>query len=160
MSEENAELVRRLYAELASEGSSRDFERRLTDEALGRFLDPGIEWVHPLGMTEFGLGGTKSGHAGVKQFLARVPLVLGGMRLEPQEFIESGDRVVVFGVRQVTSVTGHTETLDFIHSWTMRDGRAVRMEDVFDTVLFHRLIRAEGPMADEPAVGLVGSVAA
>ncbi|MFV8132327.1 nuclear transport factor 2 family protein [Streptomyces syringium] len=123
-------------------------------------LDPGIEWVHPLGMTEFGLGGTKSGHAGVKQFLARVPLVLGGMRLEPQEFIESGDRVVVFGVRQVTSVTGHTETLDFIHSWTMCDGRAVRMEDVFDTVLFHRLIRAEGPMADEPADALVGSAAA
>ncbi|MFF5128721.1 nuclear transport factor 2 family protein [Streptomyces syringium] len=123
-------------------------------------LDPGIEWVHPLGMAEFGLGGTKSGHAGVKQFLARVPLVLGGMRLEPQEFIESGDRVVVFGVRQVTSVTGHTETLDFIHSWTMRDGRAVRMEDVFDTVLFHRLIRAEGPMADEPADALVGSAAA
>ena len=39
------ELVRRLYAELASEGSSREFERRLTDETLGRFLDPRIEWV-------------------------------------------------------------------------------------------------------------------
>jgi hypothetical protein len=45
VSAENVELVRRLYAELASEGSRRDFERRLTDEALSRFLDPRIEWV-------------------------------------------------------------------------------------------------------------------
>ena len=32
MSEENIELVRRLYAELASESSTQEFERRLTDE--------------------------------------------------------------------------------------------------------------------------------
>ena len=43
MSEENVELVRRLYSELASEGSSRDFDQRLTDEALDRFLHPSIE---------------------------------------------------------------------------------------------------------------------
>ena len=45
MSEENIELVRRLYAELASEGSTQEFERRMSDDALGRFLDPEIEWV-------------------------------------------------------------------------------------------------------------------
>ena len=45
MSEENVELVRRLYAQLASEGSTREFEQRLTDDALGRYLDPEIEWV-------------------------------------------------------------------------------------------------------------------
>ena len=45
VSTENVELARRLYAELASEGSSREFEQRLTDEALSRFLDPTIEWV-------------------------------------------------------------------------------------------------------------------
>src|SRR5688500_8405849 len=33
MSRENIELVRRLYGELASEGSAREFERRLSDEA-------------------------------------------------------------------------------------------------------------------------------
>jgi hypothetical protein len=43
--EENVELVRRLYAELASEGSTHEFEGRLTDDALSRFLDAGIEWV-------------------------------------------------------------------------------------------------------------------
>ncbi|MFB6579540.1 nuclear transport factor 2 family protein [Streptomyces sp. NPDC056402] len=109
-------------------------------EGLLETMAPCVEWVHPDGMAEFGLGGTRQGHAAVQEFLARVPAVLGGMRLEPKEFVESGNRVVVFGVRQVTSLRGHTETLSFVHSWTLREGKAVRMEDVFDTVAFHRLI--------------------
>jgi ketosteroid isomerase-like protein len=110
--------------------------------ALLAVLSEDVEWIHPEGMHEYGLGGTKVGHAGVKEFLAHVPTVLGGMRLHPLEFVHSGDRVVVFGVRDVTSRSGHTESLDFVHSWTLRDGRAVRMEDIFDTVVFHRLIES------------------
>ncbi|MCB5181543.1 nuclear transport factor 2 family protein [Streptomyces sp. SMC 277] len=110
--------------------------------ALLATLDPQVEWVHPDGMSHYGLGGTKHGHDGVREFLSRVPAVLGGMRLEPQEFVADGDRVVVFGVRQVTSVRGTTRTLPFIHSWTLRDGVAVRMEDVFDTVVFQQLIES------------------
>ncbi|HEX3784791.1 MAG TPA: nuclear transport factor 2 family protein [Pseudonocardiaceae bacterium] len=111
-------------------------------EALLAVMAPDVEWVHPDGMDSYGMGGTKIGHAGIKEFLAGVPAVLGGMRLKPEEFIESGDRVVVFGTRDVTSRTGHTETLQFVHSWTMRDGKAIRMEDIFDTVLFQRLIES------------------
>ena len=37
-------MVRRLYGAL-SEGFPPEFEQRLTDEALGDFLDPGTEWV-------------------------------------------------------------------------------------------------------------------
>jgi len=45
MSCEDVGLVRRFYAELASERSPREFDQRSTDDALGRFLDPGVEWV-------------------------------------------------------------------------------------------------------------------
>ncbi|WP_326600248.1 nuclear transport factor 2 family protein [Streptomyces sp. NBC_01803] len=110
--------------------------------ALLAVLTPDVEWVHPEGMDTYGLGGTELGHTGVREFLAKVATVLGGMRLEPKEFFDRGDRVVVFGTRQVTSLSGHTATLDFVHSWTMRDGRAARMEDIFDTVLFQRLIES------------------
>jgi ketosteroid isomerase-like protein len=105
-------------------------------------MHPDIEWVHPDGMNKYGLGGTKTGHDGIRAFLAHVPDVIGGMRLEPKEFIEQGDRVVVFGTRQVTSRSGTTRTLPFVHSWTMRDGKALRMEDIFDTVPFHTLIES------------------
>ncbi|MGW7313280.1 nuclear transport factor 2 family protein [Streptomyces sp. NPDC054854] len=110
--------------------------------ALLNALAPDVEWVHPDSMADYNLGGTKYGHEGVREFLAHAPTVVGGMRLEPMEFVESGDRVVVFGVRHVTSVSGRTEQLSFIHSWTIRDGRAVRMEDMFDTVAFQRLIES------------------
>ncbi|MBL1081168.1 nuclear transport factor 2 family protein [Streptomyces actinomycinicus] len=110
--------------------------------ALLDVLDPEVEWVHPDGMADYGLGGTCVGHQGVREFLSRVPAVLGGMRLYPEEFVESGDRVVVFGSRDVTSLSGRTERLKFVHAWTLRGGRAVRMEDVFDTVLLHRLIES------------------
>jgi hypothetical protein len=67
VSRENVELVRRLYAELASEGSTHEFDRRLTDDALSRFLDPGIEWIpvsHSLLAVE-----SYRGFAGVRAFL-------------------------------------------------------------------------------------------
>ncbi|MFH8365619.1 nuclear transport factor 2 family protein [Streptomyces sp. NPDC018031] len=110
--------------------------------ALLSAMHPDVEWVHPEGMAKYGLGGTKLGHDGVREFLAHVPTVLGGMKLAPREFIEQGDRIVVFGTRDVTSRGGTTVTLDFVHSWTMRDGRAARMEDIFDTVAFHQLIES------------------
>ncbi|WP_077801275.1 nuclear transport factor 2 family protein [Streptomyces sp. JHA26] len=111
-------------------------------EALLDVLAPDVHWVHPDGMSDYGLGGTEIGHEGVKDFLSRVPRVLGGMRLYPQEFLESGDRVVVLGLRDVTSVHGRTERLRFVHSWTVSEGRATRMEDIFDTVALRRLIES------------------
>ncbi|MEU5023283.1 MULTISPECIES: nuclear transport factor 2 family protein [Streptomyces] len=132
MASQNIEAIRACYAGFRD----RDVEGILSG------MHPDVEWVHPDGMAKYGLGGTKLGHAGIKEFLAHVPTVLGGMKLSPQEFIEQGDRVIVLGTREVTSRTGTTATLDFVHSWTMRDGRATRMEDIFDTVAFHELIES------------------
>ncbi|GGV89093.1 nuclear transport factor 2 family protein [Streptomyces massasporeus] len=129
---ENLRLIRQAYEAF----HARDVG------ALLATLDPEVEWVHPDGMAGYDLGGTKRGHAGVRAFLAHVPTVLGGMRLEPREFLADGDRVVVFGEREVTSARGRTARLSFVHSWTLRGGRAVRMEDIFDTVEFHRLIES------------------
>ncbi|MGY0058535.1 nuclear transport factor 2 family protein [Streptomyces sp. LZ34] len=132
MASQNIEAIRATYAGFRD----RDVEGILSG------MHPDVEWVHPDGMAKYGLGGTKLGHAGIKEFLAHVPTVLGGMKLSPQEFIEQGDRVIVLGTREVTSRTGTTATLNFLHSWTMRDGRATRMEDIFDTVAFHELIES------------------
>lgn len=116
------------------------FHRRDVDGILS-FFCPDIEWVHPDGMSDLGLGGAKHGHAGMRQFLAHVPTVLGGMLLHPEEFLVFGEeRVVVFGSREVTALDGRHATLRFVHSWTLRDGLAARFEDYFDTVAMRRLI--------------------
>ena len=132
MESQNIEVIRASYAAFRD----RDIEGILSG------MHPDVEWVHPAGMDKYGLGGTRVGHAGIREFLAHVPTVLGGMTLHPREFIEHGDRAVVFGTREVTSRNGTTATLDFVHSWTMRDGKATRMEDIFDTLVLHELIES------------------
>ena len=66
VSQENVKLVRRLYAELASEGSTQEFEQRMSDDALGRFLNPEIEWV-PVNESLLAVDGYR-GFDGVRRF--------------------------------------------------------------------------------------------
>ncbi|HEX3731574.1 MAG TPA: nuclear transport factor 2 family protein [Mycobacteriales bacterium] len=108
--------------------------------AVLNMLAPDVAWIHPEGMVPYGTGGTTLGHEGVTAFLAKVPTVIAAQKVEPQEFIVDGDRVIVFGSRHVTAHNGKSGILRFIHSWTLRDGRIIRLEDAFDTVEMHRLL--------------------
>lgn len=99
-----------------------------------------VRWTHPDGMDPYGLGGTKNGHDEVIAFIQHSRTHVASIQLAPQEFLESGDRVVVFGTREVTGVTGRSATLRFVHSWRFADGRATDFEDYFDTAEFIRVI--------------------
>jgi len=129
MSRANVELVRRLYGELASEGSTLEFERRLTDEALGRFLDPGIEWVpvaHSLLAVE-----SYRGFDGVRRFWGEFLSAWESYRVEPLSFYDAGDRVAV-----VVHIVGRTHALEVDETrsslLTLRDGRVVRVQSFPD----------------------------
>jgi ketosteroid isomerase-like protein len=129
VSRENIELVRRLYAELASEGSAREFDQRLTDEALGHFLDPAIEWVpvaHSLQAVE-----SYRGFDGVRRFWGEFLSTWESYRVEPLSFYDAGDRVAV-----VVHIVGRTHELEVDETrsslLTLRDGRVVRVESFTD----------------------------
>jgi ketosteroid isomerase-like protein len=129
VSEENVELVRRLYAELGSEGSSRDFERRLTDEALSRFLDPRIEW---LPVTDSLLAvDTYRGFEGVRRFWGEFVSAWESYRVEPLRFDHAGDLVAV-----VVRIVGRTHELEVDETrsslLTVRDGRVVHVQSFAD----------------------------
>jgi uncharacterized protein len=130
MTDTNIDLIRNAYAA---------FHRRDIDMVLDAFA-PDIEWTHPDGMNEWELGGTKRGHAEVRAFMRRVPGVFAAMVPTPREFVESGDRVVVFGTHHMRSHAGAEGTVRFVHSWTLAGGKAIRFEDYFDTVLVARLL--------------------
>ena len=125
MTEENVELARRLYAELANEGSGRDFERRLTDEVLGRFLDPGIEWV-PVPDSLLAVDSYR-GFEGVRRFWGEFVSTWQSYRVEPLRFDDAGDQVAV-----VVHIVGRTHELEVDETrsslLTVRDGRVVRVE--------------------------------
>jgi ketosteroid isomerase-like protein len=129
MSRANIELVRRLYGELASEGSTREFQQRLTDEALSHFLDPGIEWVpvtHSLLAVE-----SYRGFDGVRRFWGEFLSTWESYKVEPLSFYDAGDQVAV-----VVHIVGRTHALEVDETrsslLTLRDGRVVRVQSFAD----------------------------
>ena len=129
MSRENVELVRRLYAELAREGSAQEFELRMSDEALGHFLDPEIEW---LPVTESLLAvDSYRGYAGVRRFWGEFLSAWESYRVETLRFDDAGDQVAV-----VVHIVGRTNELEVDETrsslLTLRDGRVVRVQSFAD----------------------------
>ena len=129
MSRANVELVRRLYGELASEGSPPEFDQRLTDEALGEFLDPRIEWVpvaHSLLAVE-----SYRGFDGVRRFWGEFLSTWESYKVEPLRFYDAGDQVAV-----VVHITGRTHELEVDETrsslLTLRDGRVVLVQSFAD----------------------------
>jgi ketosteroid isomerase-like protein len=129
VSEENVELVRRLYAELASEGSPREFEQRLTDEALSRFLDPRIEWA-PVADSLLAVDSYR-GFEGVRRFWGEFLSAWESYRVEPLRFDDAGDQVAV-----VVHIVGRTHELEVDETrsslLTVREGRVIRVQSFAD----------------------------
>jgi ketosteroid isomerase-like protein len=125
----NVELVRRLYAELAGEGSPREFEQRLTDEALSRFLDPEVEWV-PISDSLLAVESYR-GFDGVRRFWSEFLSAWETYGVELLGVHDAGDRVAV-----VVHVVGRTHELELDETQssllTLRDGRVVRVEAYAD----------------------------
>jgi ketosteroid isomerase-like protein len=125
MSRDNVDLVRRFYAELASEGSSREFERRFTDDALSRFLAPDIEWL-PVADSLLAVDSYR-GFDGVRRFWGEFVSAWESYRVEPLRFDDAGDRVAV-----VVHIVGRTHALEVDETrsslLTVRDGRVARVE--------------------------------
>ena len=129
VSQENVELVRRLYAELASEGSTEEFEQRMSDDALGRFLDPEIEWAP---VTESLLAvDSYRGFDGVRRFWGEFLSAWERYRVETLRFDDAGDQVAV-----VVHIVGRTHELEVDETrsslLTVRDGRVVRVQSFAD----------------------------
>jgi ketosteroid isomerase-like protein len=129
VSRENVELVRRLYGELASEGSTPEFEQRLTDEALSRVLDPGVEWIpvaHSLLAVE-----SYRGFDGVRRFWGEFLSTWESYKVEPLSFYDAGDQVAV-----VVHIVGRTHGLEVDETrsslLTLREERVVRVQSFAD----------------------------
>jgi ketosteroid isomerase-like protein len=125
VSQENVELVRRLYAELASEGSAQEFEQRMSDDALGRFLDPEIEWV--AGAESVLAADSYRGFDGVRRFWSEFVSAWERYRVETLRVDDAGDQVAV-----VVHIVGRTHELEVDETrsslLTVREGRVVRVE--------------------------------
>ena len=123
MSESNVDVVRRGYEAFG----------RGDINGLLQLLDEQIQWVTP-GPAELATSGRRTGRQEVGAFFGAVNDTFEIQRFEPSEFIAQGDRVVVLGseTARVRS-TGTTLELDWVHVFTVRDGRVVAFQEHFDT---------------------------
>jgi len=125
VSQENIELVRRLYAVLAGGGSTKDLEQALTDDALGPLLDPGIEWV-PVDHSLLAVDSYR-GYDGVRRFWGEFLSTWDEYRVEPVRLSEAGEQVAV--VVHIVGVSHGIEVDETRSSLlTIRSGRVVRVE--------------------------------
>lgn len=99
-------------------------------------LDPKIAWHEPSGpLPPPAGGGTYHGRDAVaNEIFGAIPKAWDEFAVEPDEFLEAGNRVVVVGAFHVKPKGRQTAvTAPCVQIWTMRNGKAVSMENYTDT---------------------------
>jgi uncharacterized protein len=130
VSQDDVELLRRAYAAFAR----RDLPAMLD------VLDPGIEWVDPPGLAA-GSGVHRGHEAVLADVLDRLPRDPADFVVEPEEFLDAGENVVVLGHYDVRNARGGDAlAVPFAHVWTMRAGFAVRFRSYPDTARLLELL--------------------
>jgi ketosteroid isomerase-like protein len=136
MSQENVELVRRGYTAMREAYEAGDIEPVIDEfchpdvvfntEALTRYPRRG-EWHGEEGLLNFGLGQMEA---------------FEKMWLEPDDFIDAGDRVLVpLRIGGKARHTGLPVEFSVIHAVTVRDGKTARI-DVYERL--EEAIKAAG----------------
>jgi ketosteroid isomerase-like protein len=117
MSQENVEIVRQ---------ATDAYNRGALEEAFV-WMDPEVEW--DMSGVDVPDPGVYRGFDGLRSFQDSWDESWAAQELEPQEFIEAGDKVVSV-VRQLGRgrLSGAEVEQRFAQLWTLRDGKIVRME--------------------------------
>src|SRR4051812_40081322 len=105
MSDDNVDVLRNAYAA---------FARRDIDAVLSN-LDENVEWTTPIMLPS---GATYHGHRGVRAFLEGLSAAWERVAVEPEEFIDAGDTIVVV-VRELSSGPGGSTLTRAVHIWRM-----------------------------------------
>jgi uncharacterized protein len=82
------------------------------------------------------------GHAGVGEFLRVLAQWLVADVFEIHSYLARGDTVVALGFQQGTvRPTGRPYDFDFVHVWTLADGRVTRFRVYYDTAYVGSVLR-------------------
>jgi ketosteroid isomerase-like protein len=117
MSQDNVEIVRRIYEEGLIDDPERFFELPLA---------PDIEYVNPAEAVEPGI---RRGRAEVAQAMRDAYQSFDSHRHELHELFDGGDTVVAAVSFYARGRGSEAEIVqEETHTWTFRDGRIVRLE--------------------------------
>jgi ketosteroid isomerase-like protein len=133
MSQENVEIVRRIYAALDLSVPGSVSKYRGPPESIKALIDPEIEWQGPREFPD--LAETVYGYEGMARYGAKIADALDDYRMVPERFIDAGDRQVVVLSREGgrgKDSGAEVQTHLTAHLWTLKDGKAVRMQSYWE----------------------------
>jgi ketosteroid isomerase-like protein len=119
-------------------------------EWILQHMDPEVEWITPPNDPD---PGTHQGHEGVEGFWDEWRAAVGQLQLEPEEYIEAGDHVLVVARRVGKGEHSGIEIADrVVQVFTFRpeDGKCVRVREFYDRAEALGSVDAE-VMRTEPA---------
>lgn len=112
------------------------FARQDVPAVMAAFQED-IEWESP---DSIPFGGTFRGHEGVGQFFGQLADYWEELRVEPEEFIDAGETIIVV-IRLSGRGAGGSIDTGSLHLWRMRDGKAAAFREYPDTA---RVLQALG----------------
>lgn len=124
MSQENVEIIGRMYEAWLAHGGSATLQT--FDENIELHPDPEASWV--------GIGDVYRGHAGMTSYMAAVYEAFEDYRPEVERLIDLGDRVLTLAIEhgKGRGSGAGVQATRTAHLWTMRDGKAVRLDLYLD----------------------------
>ena len=122
MAENHVNTVRNIYAAFARGGFPK------------AALDPHVEWIEP-DVPDLWFSGTHHGaDAVIEEVMRPTAERFEDFRVQCDEFLDAGDRVVVTGrFLGRARETGIELDAAFAHIWTLRDDKVVRFQGYADT---------------------------
>ena len=121
--EGNVEFIQSVYAHFGS-GDVQSVLDAMTND---------VDW-HLLGPEEMSLGGRRQGREEVARFFATIGAELDVEAFEPRRFMSSDDRVIVEGrERMRVRKTGRAYDVQWVHVFTIRDGKIASYREYTDT---------------------------
>jgi uncharacterized protein len=119
MSTDNVETVRTAYAAFM----------RGDLGAVAGYLAEDAEWWTPDSVP---LGGLVRGREEIIKNFAQIPSLWSSFSVEPEEYIDAGDHVVVTGMERATGPGGSFESR-YLHLFKLSDGLVVRGDFIADS---------------------------
>jgi ketosteroid isomerase-like protein len=121
---ENEQIVRQAYAAY--------LEANL--EAVLNLCSDDTEWLACGPPDLMPYAGRHSGREQVARYFAILDDAEESNHLIPHEFITSGEKVIVFGnYKARVNANGRRFETDFVHVFTLRDGKITNFRDYYDT---------------------------
>lgn len=123
----NEQLIRSLYDAFA----------RGDGAALLGALDPNVHWMEAENIFLADRNPYIGPQAVAEGVFGRIAQAWTGFTVTPQDFVTEGDTVVVLGRYGGTfTATGKVLDAQFVHVWTVRDGKITRFQQYADTLQF------------------------